>query len=468
MAIIHTEPPALGLGVSTLSQSFTLASTTLTKLKLSYNFLTNEFPTQSVNDFFKAKLISPTAVETTLAFESRLGSAFTSTTPSITAGGFTLSSGNGYTGFISLSIPLTLTPGTWTLFFEVRNVSDSAFDSAALIDVVQAVPDPPLYFLWDGGTMTRTDTAPLLHLVSSPQTFDALLVVCCNSTAAFAGTLLHATDSDLDVPFSLVTLLSGGTLVTSSTDPLALIERGRHTLGASDGVFSISGVHTALDPETGLVLGTDRPLHHAGVLLEASDAIITTDTVVRLDSALLEASQPILNLTNRSSLTTQNAAADLSYRAKVTSLGPLMRLDNSNLTVNQGALVNVAGGSVLAVAGDLISLLNGSTLSLLNGPLLSLSGGSLANITGGLVAFGGSGGNALKVTNSLCSPCSLIGGIPVALTNGAVASNVSIGGSPIKNPSLGSVTLSNPTLGSGGTALAVLSGPTSKLTVGGK
>ena len=84
------------------------------------------------------------------------------------------------------------------------------------------------------------------------------------------------------------------------------------------------------------------------------------------------------------------------------------------------------------------------------------------------MAFGGSGGNALKVTNSLCSPCSLIGGIPVALTNGAVASNVSIGGSPIKNPGLGAVTLSNPTLGSGGTALAVVSGATSKLTVAGK
>ncbi|MBI3108732.1 MAG: FecR domain-containing protein, partial [Candidatus Rokubacteria bacterium] len=176
MALIHTQPPATGLGVSTLSQAFTLGSTTLTKLKFSYNFFTNEFPTQTVNDFFRAKLISPTAAETILAFESRLGSAFTGTTSAISVGGITISSGSGYTGFINLSIPLLLTPGTWTLFFEVRNVSDSAFDSAALIDVVQVVPDPPLYFLFDGRTMTRTDPAPLLRLVSSPQTFDALLV----------------------------------------------------------------------------------------------------------------------------------------------------------------------------------------------------------------------------------------------------------------------------------------------------
>ena len=470
MALISTGGAAVGGSTSTLSQGFTLTSTALTKIKFSYTFMSNEFPTQSstFNDSFRGKIVPPAGAPTVLAFESRNSSSFTLATTAFSGGGFTLGSGNGYTGFINVSTSLVLGPGSYSIFFEVFDVGDTGVDSAALIDVVQVVPDPPLYFLFDGRTMTRTDPAPLLRLVSSPQTFDALLVVCCDSTASLAGPLLHATDSDLDVPFSLVTLLSGGTLVTSSTDPLALIEGGRNTLGAADGVFSISGVNTALDLETGLVLGSDRPLQHAGVLLEASDAIITTDTVVRLDTALLEASQPILNLTNRSSLTTQNSAADLSYRAKVTSLGPLFRLDGSSLTVNQGALVNVAGGSVLGVTGDLISLLNGSTLSLLNGPLLSLSGGSLASISGGLVAFGGSGSNALKVTNSLCSPCSLIGGIPVALTNGAVASNVSIGGSPIKNPGLGAVTLSNPTLGSGGTALAVLSGAASKLTVGGK
>ncbi|OGK85027.1 MAG: hypothetical protein A2X52_09780 [Candidatus Rokubacteria bacterium GWC2_70_16] len=470
MAIIHTGTGAVGGTTSTLSQVFPIASPTLTKVKFWYTFLTNEYPTFSVNDFFNAKLISPAGAPTVLATASRLGSPLTANPSAFSGGGFTLGTGNGIltSAFTFSSTSMLLTPGSWTLFFEVVDVSDTIVDSAALIDVAQVVTDPPLYIVWDGSTLDRADRDPLLRLTSTSRTFDSLLAVCCGSTVRLAGPLLHAADTDLEVPFSLVTLTSGGTLATSTTEPLVLLEGGRQSLGAADGVFEIWGVNTALDPETGLVLGTDRPLQHAGVLLETSGATVTTERIVRLDSALLEASQPILNLTNRSHLTTAGSAVDLSYRARVTSLGTLMRLDGSALTVAQGALVSLAGGSVLSVGGDLITLVNGSTLSLLNGPLLSLSGGSLASIAGGLVAFGGSGGNALKVANSLCSPCSLIGGIPVALTNGAVASNVNIAGSPIKNQGLGSVTLSNPTLGNGGTALAVVSGATSKLTVAGK
>jgi hypothetical protein len=470
MALLHTGSGAVGATTSTLSQSFAIASPTLTKIKFWYAFLSNEFPSFSVNDTFNAKLLPPIEPPTVLATASRLGTPFTGNPSSFSAGGFTLGASNGIatSGFTFSSTSMLLTPGTWTLFFEVFDVSDTIVDSAVLIDSAQVVTDPPLYLVWDGSTVERTDPEPLLRLASTSRTFDSLLAVGGGSTVRLAGPLLDATDADLDVPFSLVTLASGGTLVTSTTEPLVRLERGRQALGTADGVFEIAGVTAALDPETGLVLGTDRPLQHAGVLLEASGAEITTNAIVRLDTALLEASLPILNLTGRSHLTTSGSAVDLSYRAMVTSLGPLMRLDASALTVARGALVNLAGGSVLNIGGDLIALVNGSTLSLLNGPLLSLSGGSLANIGGALVAFGGSGGNALKVTNSLCSPCTLIGGIPVALTNGALASNVSIAGSPIKNTGLGSVTLSNPTLAAGGTALAVVSGATSKLTVAGK
>src|SRR5207237_515123 len=80
----------------------------------------------------------------------------------------------------------------------------------------------------------------------------------------------------------------------------------------------------------------------------------------------------------------------------------------------RGALVNVTGGSGLTVTGNLLTLSNGSTLSLLNGPLLSVSGGSFASIGGALVAFGGTGGNLLSVSNNLCGgSCALFGGIPV-------------------------------------------------------
>jgi hypothetical protein len=194
---------------------------------------------------------------------------------------------------------------------------------------------------------------------------------------------------------------------------------------------------------------------------------VTGEKLLSVDTALLEASAPILNLLAGSVFSTNVDAVDLSRQAKVTSVGPILKLDGSTLTVRSGAAVNVAGGSALGVAGDLIQLVNGSTLSVLNGPLLSVAGGSVVNISGALVAFGGTGRNSVNVTNSLCAPCTLLGGIPVALSGGATSSNVRVGANAFVNGSApGTVTLSNPTTSTGGTAVVVVSGSTSKVTIG--
>lgn len=57
-------------------------------------------------------------------------------------------------------------------------------------------------------------------------------------------------------------------------------------------------------------------------------------------------------------------------------------------------------------------------------------------------------------------PCTLFGGIPVALKNGAPLSNVTIGPNAVKNPSLGSIQYS-----SSNTAAILVSGPKSKVTI---
>jgi len=78
------------------------------------------------------------------------------------------------------------------------------------------------------------------------------------------------------------------------------------------------------------------------------------------------------------------------------------------------------------------------------------------------VAFGGSGGNLLSVSNSLCGgSCALIGGIPVALLNGATAANVSIANGAVRNPALGTIQYATPT-----SALVSVSGAGSRVTVG--
>ena len=486
MAIIHTgagavavadlpsplnlaaNRPTNAMNGSALTQSFSVASGSLFTVKVTYNFLSNEFPTffaggqSSVNDTFRARLIDPSGQTLEIAQASLNGSFPSGVSPeTATAGGFTISQGNGVTGFNTVTkqwVPEGT--GTSTLFFDIYNVGDTAVPSAALIDAASVGQDPPLYFLRRGDSLVRNGTDPLLRLTNATQAFDSLMVVCCDGRATLAGPLLHATDSNLTLPWSLLAVMQGGVLTTSSTDPLARLDGGVYSFGgAGVPMFDLYGTGAAVDPETGLTLGTHRPLQHGGSLLEASNATINATQAVRVDNALLEASAPLLSLKNGSTLTTAADTVQLSYQAKVTSLGSVITLDRSVLTVARGAALNLAGGSVLRVTGNLFSLTNGSSLNLLSGPLVSLSGGSFLNVTGALIGFGGTGGNLVSVTNSFC-PCTSIGGIPVSLTGGALAGNVSITGA-IKNSGLGTVSLSP------NAALIRVDGAATKVTIGG-
>jgi hypothetical protein len=266
------------------------------------------------------------------------------------------------------------------------------------------------------------------------------MIVCCGGRVSLGGPLLQALNADLTTPYSLLSIMQGGSLVSTSTDPLVQLVGGTHNIGTAGlPMFDISGLNTATDAQTGLAVGTDQPLQIAAPLLDTVGATVSAYQAVRIDTALLEATAPLLALRENSRFTSATDAVQLSHQAKVTSLGSVISLDRSALTIARGAALNVAGGSMLRVTGDLFSLSNGSTLSILNGPLVSLSGGSVLSVNGALIGFSGTGGNIVSVTNSLC-PCTSIGGLPVSLTGGAVASNVSIGGA-VRNSNLGALNL---------------------------
>jgi FecR-like protein len=446
MALIFTGTGSVGETTSTLSQTFSVDAGTALVLRLKYNFLSNEFPTQSAafNDTFQIRLLDPGSGTPIQVAQETHNTSFTPNSVSpetATAGGFTIGTGSGVTGFKDVSFSFTpMESGSAQLVFDIFDVGDTGVDSAALIDSVSLLTDPPLFFVKKGETLTRTQTEPLLRLSATPSTFDSAMVVCCGGRATLAGPLLAALDSDLTVPFSLLSIYQGGSLSTSTTEPLVRLDNGSHTIGSVGlPMFDIWGVTSATDAQTGLTLGTDRPLQHAGPLLETSNATVSAHQAVRIDTALLEATAPLLNLRNGSKLSTAADAVQLSYQARVASLGSLVKLDRSAMVVASGAALNVGGGSVLRVTGDVFSLANGSTLSVMRGPLVSLSGGSILSVNGALIGFGGVGGNTVSVANSLC-PCSTIGGIPVSLTGGAVAANVSITGA-IKNGNLGALNL---------------------------
>ncbi|MGH7365600.1 MAG: FecR domain-containing protein, partial [Candidatus Rokuibacteriota bacterium] len=340
MGLIHTGANAVNQRTSTLTQSFTVTGGKLYTILANVRFYSNEHPNQlkGFNDAWQIGVRHPGQYGTTVLKEETRNDVFTfqstaenTSTEPASAAGFTTNGPGPYGVTEARDFSLSWTPtesGAGDLFFSIFDVGDTGVDSAILIDNVAVLEDPPLFFVQAGETLTRTTTEPLLQLANTPTTFDSLLAIATDGRANLSGPLLRSTDSDLSVPFSLLSVFQGGSLATSSSEPLARLTGGTHSFG-SVGVpmFDLSGVNTATDADTGLTVGRDRPLQHAGSLLETSNATVSAHRAVNVDTALLEASAPLLALRNGSALATANDTVRLSYQAKVTSLGSVMALD---------------------------------------------------------------------------------------------------------------------------------------------
>ena len=465
---------------SKIAQNYTPAATLMVTFK--HKVLTNTLViTPGTDDDFLVGTLAPPGalyyLNTLSGFAAAPGFV-----PSA-AIGFALETAGGFITEVLGAFPaLCVGVDCETVFFEVIEEEGApvAASSAWLIDDVKVTADPPLMVVRDGARYVSTRPEPLFSFVGQTAEFDSLLLVCCQTGAepslvSLAGPLMYAKDSALSVPFALAMVLPGGRLTSSSTDSLVLLEGGTYSLGAAVGIFDLRGERTAVDAATGLTLGTDRPLEHRGVLLESRGAAIATQTAVRVDTALLEASAPLLNLMAGSSLTSSSSLVQLDRRAGVAAAVPsdaLVKLDASTLTVRDGSLFNVARGSSLSVTGTLLSLANGSTLSVLNGSLVNVSSGSIFSLAGGSLAAFGAGANALNLMSSasLCAGCSVttgianFGGYPVLLRNGATASNVSV--APGFTP-FGGLSATNTVKVSGASgAVLTVDGATSKVVLG--
>jgi hypothetical protein len=212
-----------------------------------------------------------------------------------------------------------------------------------------------------------------------------------------------------------------------------------------------------------------------GPLLQASGTTVTSQQAVQVDTALFEATAPLFNLLAGAKQTTTGDFVNLVKNAKMNANVPadaLVRLNASTLTVSNGSLFNVAGGSFLNVNGSLFSLTNGSTLNITNGGLVTVAGGSVFTLTNGSLGTFGTGTNTLNLTNTaaLCSGCTLtssipnLAGVPVLLTNGASAANVTVNAGFTPFAGLSAINKVN-TVGASAAAL-VVNGATSKVKLG--
>ena len=302
------------------------------------------------------------------------------------------------------------------------------------------------------GTLTSSTTQPLVQLVNSSLSVSgAFLSVGCQDTCqgnvTLAGPLLAATNSHLTIGNELVLVSAfDSQIVSTSTLPFVSLTGGTHSLGAFGvPVFHLSGANTALETDpaapANLTVGTDQPLKIGGVLFEASaGAIISSGNVsspqpfIAVDQALFAASAPLVSLKNGTSMTHNGDLLGLGNGAKVTAnipntpLNALVKLDASTLAVNNGYFFGLKGGSFLNVVGNLLSLTNGSAVTINNGALVTVvdggTSGSLFKLTGGSLVVFGAGSNTLTINGT--APTNTIGGVPVLLTGGALASQVQV------------------------------------------
>lgn len=295
------------------------------------------------------------------------------------------------------------------------------------------------------GTLSANDSVnPFVYLDPTTTTVNSLVELSGNGAFTAANTIIKD---------------QGGALTTTG-DALEVTGNSLLTTTGAAPALALSG--TTLTNSTGSLLsanGARSAVTFGGALLEGTNgAQVTTRQAVNVNAALLAASAPLLSLTGGSALTSALDAVALGGRA-VAALGPLAALDASSMTILSGAGLSAAGAAAVTVAGDLFKLANGATLTLLNGPLLRVSGNAAVTITGALLSFTGVG-NTVSVTNNLC-PCSMVSGIPVSLSGGALLANISIT-NPIRNAAGGSVVTSP------NAALIQVNGAASQLTILGR
>jgi hypothetical protein len=280
-----------------------------------------------------------------------------------------------------------------------------------------------------GGGQTDSTTVPILEALNSSLTVgQSLMDVGPGST--FAGTtpapLLYLDPSTLNAT-SMLTLGNGARFSLAGT----LLQDEGGTVSFGSDLLSLSGgtrlTGTGASPLVDLVGSTANT--GGGVLAVRAGGVLD----------LIQASAPLLSLSQRAALSTQRGLATLSGGASA-QLSQLAALSASSLTIRGDAL-NLSGGARLAVSGDLFRIGGGSTLTIANGALLNLSGGSTLSVAGALINFLGSG-NRLLITNNLCgnAGCTMIGGLPVLVRGG------------------GSIVLNNPVLNLAGNRLEIAQG----------
>ena len=163
---------------------------------------------------------------------------------------------NGFTDWKTASKPVIPESNIGELEFSIFDRTDDGVDSGVLIDNVKVEQYSPLYVVPNGQSLTGPSQRPLVEFADQSTTFDSVLVASGNGpngapSVSLSGPLLKAVRSDLNVPYSLLGLLNGSRLNSSSTDPLVWLQGGNYSLSTLKGtaIFDFWGTKTTPNPD---------------------------------------------------------------------------------------------------------------------------------------------------------------------------------------------------------------------------
>lgn len=164
-------------------------------------------------------------------------------------------------------------------------------------------------------------------------------------------------------------------------------------------------------------------------LADPSFAVVSQSAVTmraELDTALLEASAPLMSLINSTARTTGDFSHISGTTAQLTVNVPndqlvlrgAVQLNGSTLSVG-GHLFNITDGAKASMMGNLVALANGSTLNVAGG-LVNVGAGSSFSLAGGSLVSFGVGTNSVNIGGGTCSGCvartnipNLAAGLPI-------------------------------------------------------
>ena len=237
-----------------------------------------------------------------------------------------------------------------------------------------------------------------------------------SSDTKFSGSLLSVIDgpngpTTVTVQDRLLGVYAGSTIDTNGGN--------KALLSVLDAKLDARGLKTGASPIPLIDIAAGSNFDRAGNATAGSEpnVKVTSALVVRstiaLDGALLEASAPLLALTNVSAVNQGQGMVTTSHFADLAGKGgsntqamvlndALVALSASRLTIQNGNLLNLNAANA-TVNGYLFSLAGGSTLTINNGALFNLTGNSALNLNGNAFGVFGSGANTLSITNSFCN-----------------------------------------------------------------